>query len=603
MSCLNWINLNSRRTNYLWRKIALGIGAFIFLLGASIVPVAGQPSSPQPQRLFNIYSANDSTNFVVGDVHLDGRQIFALTAPALNTKQQEAISISPIQQRVQTVTNQLQEIANTNFETGKLEVDYNVDQTSQLPIISVNGNYLMTVTTDDARLYGVELTTHTQNLTQIIKNALLASQREHQPEFLAKQALRSGGVILFMLLLTLGMRLRQRYIKARYAAVLTQIEQLNASQEQQVEDLSEQEQDEAAASASKQQQKIAQKQRIKFWYEVRQRLLQLGQLGLWGGGLSFCLSLFPQTRWLQSLLLKGLSVTLLNLILIGAATYLILRISFVVIDHFVAALSQGRFLPDSASVRTIQRLQTFSGVMKGASGFCCIAVGGLTALSILGVNIVPLLASVSIFGVAISFGSQSLVKDMINGLFVLLEDQYGVGDVITANNESGAVEKMNLRVTQLRNQDGDLITIPNGSITMVKNHTSSWSRVNLGIEVAYDTDLDHAIAVIEKAATKMSLDSEWQELILEPPKVLGVDAFGNNSITIRLLIQTQPLKQWEVGREFRRRLKQVFDEEKISMPFPQRSIWFKNSLQEVSNGDHNSNGAHVLDGKHDQKTR
>ncbi|MEG4998246.1 mechanosensitive ion channel family protein [Microcoleus sp. B4-D4] len=603
MSCLNWINLNSRRTNYLWRKIALAIGAFIFLLGAPRMPVAiGQPSSPEPQRLFNIYSANDSTNFVVGDVHLDGRQIFALTAPALNTKQQEAISLSPIQQRVKTVTNQLQEIANTNFKPGQLEVDYRVDKTSQLPIIAVNGNYLMTVTTDDARLYGVELITHAQNLTQIIKNALLASQREHQPEFLAKQALRAGGVILSMLLLSLGMRLRQRYIKARYGAVLTQIEQLNASQEQ-VEDLSEQEQDEAAANASKQQQKIARKQRLKFWYEVRTRLLQLGQLGVWGGGISFCLSLFPQTRWLQSLLLKGLSVSLLNLILIGAATYLILRISFVVIDHFVAALSQGRFLPDSASVRTIQRLQTFSGVMKGASAFCCIAAGGLTALSILGVNIVPLLASVSIFGVAISFGSQSLVKDMINGLFVLLEDQYGVGDVITANNESGAVEKMNLRVTQLRNQDGDLITIPNGSITMVKNHTSSWSRVNLGIEVAYDTDLDRAIAVIEKAATQMSLDSEWQELILEPPKVLGVDAFGHNSITIRLLIQTQPLKQWEVGREFRRRLKQVFDEEKISMPFPQRSIWFKNSLQEASNGHHNSNRSHALHEKYDQKMR
>ncbi|MEG4458732.1 mechanosensitive ion channel family protein [Microcoleus sp. N9_A1] len=602
MSCLNWINLNSRRTNYLWRKIALAISAFIFLLGASIVPVAGQPSSPEPQRLFNIYSANDGTNFVVGDVYLDGRPIFALTAPALNTKQQEAISLSPIQQRVKTVTNQLQGIANTNFEPGKLEVDYSVDQTSQLPIISVNKNYLMTVTTDDARLYAVELTTHAQNLTQIIKNALLASQREHQPKFLAKQALRAGGVILFMLLLSLGMRLRQRYIKARYAAVLTQIEQLNASQEQ-VEDLSEQEQDEAAAIACKQQQKIARKQRLKFWYEVRQRLLQLGQLGLWGGGISFCLSLFPQTRWLQSLLLKSVSVTLLNLILIGAATYLILRISFVVIDHFVAALSQGQFLQDSVSVRRIQRLKTFSGVMKGASGFCCIAAGGLTALSILGVNIVPLLASVSIFGLAISFGSQSLVKDMINGLFFLLEDQYGVGDIITANNESGTVETMNLRVTQLRNQDGDLISIPNGSITMVKNHTSSWSRVNLGIEVAYNTDIDRAIAVIKKAATQMSLDSEWQELILEPPKVLGVDAFGENSITIRLLIQTQPLKKWEVGREFRRRLKQVFDEEKISMPFPQQSIWFKNSLQDVSKGDRNSNGSHALDERYDQKMR
>ncbi|MBE9097771.1 mechanosensitive ion channel family protein [Tychonema sp. LEGE 07203] len=598
MSCLNWINLNSRRTNYRWRKIAFATGLLIFLLASFSAPVAvGQPSDPEPQRLVNIYSASDTTNFAVGDVHLDGRQIFALTAPVLNAKQQEAISLSPIQQRVQTVKNQLQEIAKTNFEAETLEVNYTLDSTSQLPIISVNGNYLMTVTTADARLYGVELTTHAQNLTKIIKNALVASQREHQPKFLAQQALRAGGAIISMLLLTLAIRLRQRHIKARYGAVLTQLEQLNASQKQ-LEDLSEQEQNEAAAHASQQQQEIARKQQIKFWYEVRQRLLQLGHIGVWGCGLTLCLSLFPQTRWLQSLLLKGLSLTLLKLILIGAATYLTLRISFVVIDHFVAALSQGRFLPDSASVRTIQRLQTFSGVMKGVSAFCCIGAGVLTALSILGVNILPLLASVSIFGVAISFGSQSLVKDMINGLFVLLEDQYGVGDVITANNESGAVEKMNLRVTQLRNQDGDLITIPNGSIAMVKNHTSSWSRVNLGINVAYDTNLDHAIAVIEKAAIEMSLDAQWQELILEPPKVLGVDAFGENSITIRLLIQTQPLKQWEVGREFRRRLKQVFDEEEISMPFPQRSIWFKNSLQEPSNGHHNSNFSQLLDGRH-----
>ncbi|NJL41230.1 MAG: mechanosensitive ion channel family protein [Leptolyngbyaceae cyanobacterium SM1_4_3] len=261
---------------------------------------------------------------------------------------------------------------------------------------------------------------------------------------------------------------------------------------------------------------------------------------------------------------------------------MIIRISFVAIDNFVAALSRGHFLPANASVRTIQRLETFSGVMKGASTFACVSGGGLIALSILGINIVPLLAGASILGVAISFGSQNLVKDMINGLFVLLEDQYGVGDVITANNETGFVEKMNLRVTQLRSFDGDLITIPNGNIAMVKNHTSNWSRVNLGIDVAYHTDLDRAIAVIEKVASQMSLESKWQELILEPPKVLGVDAFGNNSITIRIWIQTQPLKQWEVGREFRRRLKYAFDREGISIPFPQRSIWFENPLQGAS---------------------
>lgn len=579
MHCFNWLKTNYGRAAYWWSRVVFAIVVFVFAFNLLSVPAAkGQLSQlePEPERLVNIYSASNSTNFAVGDVYLDGRQLFALTAPTLNVEQQEAISISPIRQRVQTVRNQLQKIAKTNFDAETLEVNYRIDSTTQLPIITVNGDYLMTITTADARLYGVEPTTHAKNLTQLIKNALLTSQREHQPEFLAQRARWAGGVILSVLLLSLVICLRQRYIEARHRAVLTQLERLNASKEQ-LESFSEQGQ-----SESVEQQKIARKQRLKFWYEVRQRLLQLGQIGLWGGGISFCFSLFPQTRWIQSFLLTGLSVTLLKLLLVGAITYLILRISFVGIDHFVAALSRGRFLPIKASVRTIQRLQTFSGVLKGASAFCCISAGGLIALSILGINIVLLLAGASILGVAISFGSQSLVKDMINGLFVLLEDQYGVGDVITVNNESGLVEKMNLRVTQLRNLNGELITIPNGNIAMVKNHSSNWSRVNLGIDVAYHTDLDQAIAVIEKVASQMSLESEWQELILEPPEVLGVDAFGNNSITIRLLIQTQPLKQWQVGREFRRRLKYAFDQEGISIPFPQRSIWFENPLQKTS---------------------
>lgn len=555
-----------------WR-IAQVISIFIFVLSSLSIPALGQLPNPEPERVVNIYSANNSTDLAVGNVHLDGHQIFALTAPALSTEQQEAISISPIRQRVQTVRSQLQKSAKTQFDAETLKVNYRVDPKTQLPIISINGDYLMTVTIADARLYGVEPATHAQNLTQIIKDALLRSQWEHQPEFLAQQGLRAGKIFLSVFLLSLVTCLRQRYIKARHQAVLTQLERLNASKEE-LEKFSEPDLDEATAA----RQQIARKQRLKFWYEVRQRLLQLGQIGIWGSAISLCLSLFPQTRWIQSLLLKGLSVTLLKLILIGAIAYLIIRISFVGIDHLVAALSRGRFLPANASVRIIQRLQTFSSVLKGATAFCCISAGGLITLSVLGINIVPLLAGASILGVAISFGSQSLVKDMINGLLVLLEDQYGVNDVITANNETGVVEKMNLRVTQLRNLDGDLITIPNSNITMVKNHTSNWSRVNLGIEVAYHTDLDRAIAVIEQVASQMSRESKWQKLILEPPEVLGVDAFGDNSITIRLLIPTQPLKQWEVGREFRRRLKYAFDEAEISIPFPQRSLWFENSL-------------------------
>ncbi len=584
MSDLNWLNFGCRRSAVLARRIALTMGTLLLTITFFSTPTAwSQLPEPKPERLIDPYSGNNTDHFVVGNVHLDGRQIFALAAPALSKEQQEALSISPIQQRVQAIRNQLLESAKKNLDREVLNVTDKIDPATQSPIIYINDDYLMTVTSADARLYGLDPTTHAQNLIGIIQEALILFRQERQPEFLRQQGLRAAGILVSVCLLSLAIFYRQRYIKSHHEVLLRELD-VEPPAEGHTDSISSSEQtetDEESAEVADEPEKVAQQQQLKFWYEVRQRLLQLAQLGIWGGGLTLIVSLFPQTRWLQSIVLAGLSVTFLRLLLVGVIAYIVLRISFVSIDRFIAALSRGRLLPTQASVRTVQRLHTFSGAMKGASAFVIFTVAFLIALLVLGVNIVPLLAGASILGVAISFGSQSLVKDMINGLFILLEDQYGVGDVITANGEMGLVEKMNLRITQLRSFDGDLITVPNSSIALVKNHTSEWSRVNLAIDVAYKTDLDHAIAVIEKVAFKMSRERNWRELILEPPKVLGVDKFGNNSITIRIWIHTQPRKQWEVGREFRRRLKYAFDAEGITIPFPQRSLWFENSLQSV----------------------
>lgn len=585
MSDLNWLNLSFPRRAFLARSIALMMGTLLLTVTFFSNSTAwSQLPEPKPERLIDPYSGSNTAHFVVGNVHLDGRYIFVLAAPALSKEQQEALSISPIQQRVQTIRNQLLESARKNLDHETLTVTYQIEPATQSPIIYVNDDYLMTVTSADARLYGLEPTAHAQNLIGIIREALIAFKQERQPRFLRQQGLRAAGIMILICLLSLAIFDRQRYIKSRHEALLKELE-VSPPSDEQTDSISLPEETVAEAESAElaeQQEKIAQQQQLKFWYEFRQRLLQLAQIGIWGGGLILIVGLFPQTRWMQSIVLPRLSITFLRLLLLGLIAYIVLRISFVSIDRFIAALSRGRFLPAQASVRTVQRLQTFSGAMKGATAFLIITVSFLTALFVLGVNILPLLAGASLLGVAISFGSQSLVKDMINGLFILLEDQYGVGDVITANGEMGLVEKMNLRVTQLRSFDGDLITIPNGGITMVKNHTSEWSRVNLAIDVAYKTDLDHAIAVIEKVALKMSQERKWRDLILEPPKVLGVDNFGDNSITIRIWIHTQPLKQWEVGREFRRRLKYAFDKEGITIPFPQRSLWFENPLQQRS---------------------
>jgi len=585
MSDLKWLKLSFRQSAVLVRRVALTIGALLLTVSFFSAPAAlSQLPEPKPERLVNTpYSVNHNTDFAVGNIHLDGRQIFALAAPALSTEQQEALSVSPIQQRVQAIRSQLLESAKTNLDRETLNVTYQIDTATQLPIISINDHYLMTVTSADARLYGLDPITHAQNLVEIIRETLIAFEQERQPAFLRQQVLRATGILVSVFLLSFAIFDRQRYIKSRHEALLKELEVDSPTDTSPESDswLGQTETEEDNAEITEEQQKIAQQQQLKFWYEVRQRLLQLAQIGFWGGGLTLIVSLFPQTRWMQSIVLSGLSVKFFRLLLVGLIAYIILRISFVSIDRLIAALSRGRFLPATASVRTVQRLQTFSGAVKGASAFVIITVTFLAALLVLGVNIVPLLAGASILGVAISFGSQSLIKDMINGLFILLEDQYGVGDVITANGEMGLVERMNLRITQLRSFDGDLITVPNSSIAMVKNHTSEWSRVNLAIDVAYKTDLDHAIAVIEKVAFKMSRERKWRELILESPKVLGVDQFGDNSITIRIWIHTQPLKQWEVGRELRRRLKYAFDAEGITIPFPQRSLWFENPLQSV----------------------
>ncbi len=284
--------------------------------------------------------------------------------------------------------------------------------------------------------------------------------------------------------------------------------------------------------------------------------------------------LFPYTRILQPIIIASYRV-----LVVGVGTYLAVRISAILIDRFFSVLKDGAFLDPIESERSALRVATFSRVLKNIAGLSAITIGGLLGLSVLGINLVPLLAGAGIFGLAISFASQSLIKDMINGFLILLEDQYAVGDVIAVGNVAGFVENMNLRITQLRNAEGRLITIPNGTISVVENLSKNWSRVDVAVDVAYETDVDYAIAVIKNVAETMYSEKPWSERILETPEVLGIDELDHAGILIRTWIKTQPLQQWSVAREFRRRLKVAFDREGIGVGVPEQSLWFRTSLQ------------------------
>ncbi len=211
------------------------------------------------------------------------------------------------------------------------------------------------------------------------------------------------------------------------------------------------------------------------------------------------------------------------------------------------------------------RATTIAGALKGLITIVLVIIGILLALRSLEISTASLVAITSVAGLAITFGSQNLVKDLVNGFFILAEDQYAVGDVINVGNSAGLVENLNLRVTQLRSDNGELVTIPNSSITQVKNLTRNWSRVSFNINIAYETDPDTAIEVLKKVAQTFYHDPQWHSAMLSEPKVLGLDSVSKSGISITILIQTEPAQQWAVGRELRLRVRRILAEHEIDI--------------------------------------
>jgi len=219
-----------------------------------------------------------------------------------------------------------------------------------------------------------------------------------------------------------------------------------------------------------------------------------------------------------------------------------------------------------------QRSHTIVAVLRGSGRFVLVVWALFTILPELGVNITPMLASVGIAGIAVGFGAQSLVKDVLTGLFILVENQYSKGDVVTVAGISGQVEEVGLRRTVLRDLDGVVHHVPNSQIAVASNLTQEWSRVNLNVSVAYGEDLDRVFEVINCVGRELAADAEFGPLILKPPQVLRVEAFGESGIAIKVLGDTEPMRQWEVLGELRKRLIRAFVEEGVRVPFPPHVI-------------------------------
>jgi small-conductance mechanosensitive channel len=223
-----------------------------------------------------------------------------------------------------------------------------------------------------------------------------------------------------------------------------------------------------------------------------------------------------------------------------------------------------------------KRANTLQGVFMGVGRIIIILLVAFMILSELNVSIGPILAGFGVAGIAVGFGAQYLIKDLIAGVFVLMENQYRIGDVVKVADVTGLVEEINLRKTVLRDLDGIVHHVPNGEIRVASNYSRHFARVNLNVSVSYGTDLDFAIKVINRVCNDMAEEEKWSKVLRTVPQVMRVDSLGDSGIDIKIVGDVKPLEQWNVMGQLRLRLKKAFDKEGIEIPWPHTKVYFGN---------------------------
>ncbi|MEA5448680.1 mechanosensitive ion channel family protein [Leptolyngbya sp. CCNP1308] len=298
-------------------------------------------------------------------------------------------------------------------------------------------------------------------------------------------------------------------------------------------------------------------------------LLFWGMASLWALSIAYSLNLFPQTRQFAQKMVLAPVVILLTWFVVGLSD----RLISLAVDRFIQKFAKGQPMTST----NLQRIHTIAQVIKGVKTVVVYIIGLIWVLQWLSLVPGSVLALGTLVALVLSFAAQNLVKDLVNGFLILLEDQFRIGDVIMVGDIDGFVEDLNLRVTQLRNPAGELITLPNSSITHVRNMTRHWSRTTIDVEVAYNTDVNQALAVVRETADELAADPEWGPQILDTHEFFGVQEISHSGILIRIWIKTIPLKQWLVSMEFRRRLKMALDRHHIAIGSP-RQVWLREDV-------------------------
>ncbi|MEM1169464.1 MAG: mechanosensitive ion channel family protein [Cyanobacteria bacterium P01_H01_bin.35] len=519
----------------------------------------------QNSNIENITQVNSLTslnNIVYKPIKIDGREIFKVAAIAGQEIQGNS-NTSPLNIRVRFYENNLRETIKNCFDADTLKLTLETLENHTLVLASdaeeLKNQKLIAITDLDAQIHGISREDLANQIIGFMRDALIRAQRERQPDYLFRQILISTAIILAVIFLSFLISILQKYYLKKYQKLQKLIEGLKLSYPQ-IDELRNQQQ----LTTLKPELTLGQKQRL-IWEQQQNKnsffrsLLQVIHIILWLFSIGWILGNFPYSRWLQIFLL---SYAMVLTTIIG--TYLIIKISPVIINWF-AINSFQRLETETSVQRTISRAITFSHTLQGIVIFILVCLGILLVFQNFNISLIIILVGLGIISLTVSFGGHNLVKDIISGILILVEDQYAIGDLIDLDYTIGYVEDMNFRVTQLRDAGGRLTTIPHSNISTVHNLTKDWASIDLRIKLNLDTNLSLALKLIKQVTNELIHDASWEDKILDYASILAVNSVSQRELEITIRLKTIPRKQWNVAREFCYRLKQNFERENIAV--------------------------------------
>ncbi|MGB3405507.1 MAG: mechanosensitive ion channel family protein [Microcoleaceae cyanobacterium] len=507
-------------------------------------------------------------NLISAPVVVDGVERFRVAMKIMMQSNQEGQNIS-IKQRAKLIENEIHGILENQLYGGGLAKGFNPDtlgvfvskREGKTQIFASDYDQLreraiMLVTPEDAEYNGYSVDIWAVKLTEVIETTLLEGYQQRQPVYLYRASLWSFGIVLTSALLTfMAYLLHKRLFKQKLIIGISK-RKFDLTQAQSNENSISLNNRIKNTAANNKQQYLKRKFN-KNQYQIL--LLKFVMILIWSITIWKITDVFPKTRFFSVWLSRSPFFLLLIIIFVGLA----IRITTWIIDYLLNTFRDNYSPATIIDHRRELRFSTYSIVFKGVSKVIWITLGFLAILDTLEIPVAPVIAGLGIIGLALSFGSQNLIRDLLHGIFILFEDHYAVGDYITIGETSGYVEYMNLRITQIRGKEGRLTTLQNGTITTVHNQTKDWARVDFRPIISYESDIDMALYLMRNIIEEMSLEPEWKSYIIDPVITLGVDNFTDYGVELIIKIKTRPDFQWQVGREFRRRLKYTFDREGI----------------------------------------